>query len=562
MKKYEQYITDVLSGDQVVGKYVRLAVQRHVDDLKKQSTPDFPYHFSEKKADGVLAFFEQVLKHSIGEHAGDPFILEPWQAFCLANIFGWQRDDGRGRRFRRVYWSMARKQGKSTVAAGIALFMSSCDINPITNEPEGQAQVILAATKREQSEKVIFAECERMRRQATILASGSNNANKQISFSHNGGTISSVGSDRPYDGLNPAMVCLDETHAWRELHRKFYNTMVTGSGSRVQPLALTVTTAGDDQSHLWIEEVGFARAVLDKTVSEDSLFAAIYEIDEKDDPFDESVWCKANPNLGVSISLEFLRGQIKPAMTNPMALNRFKRYHANILVSSTQRIFDLEAFDKCAGNLSDWKKADCVTCGVDLGGRDDLAAYAMVARFDTGEVDSERAPVYRYEFKTKQYISRNTARDLTAVPFCTWIEDGTIRLTDSPMTDLQADLLDDYWKVYASEIAIDPYQAQQFGEQVEQLGAIIATMPQSTRHFNEPISALRQALEDGTVTHDGSQIMRWCLKNAVAVQDRQGRYMLDKSNSSSKIDPLVALVMAFGRAMLAKGRGDGQYLIT
>ncbi len=563
MTPWDSYAKKVIDGDILVGKYVRLAVERYYSDLERVGDEDFPYYFDEKKAAAVVAFFPAALRHSIGEHAGDPFHLEEWQAFAVANIFGWQREDGRGRRFRRIYWSMGRKQGKSTIAAGIAMFVASCDINPVTNAPEGQSQVIMAATKREQSEKVILAECFRMRNQSPVLKEGSTVANKVMTFHHNGGNMQAVGSDRPYDGLNPQLVILDETHAWTKQHRKFYSTMMTGSGSRVQPLTLTVTTAGDDQSHLWIEEVGFAKQVLDQTIDEEALFAVCYEIDENDDPFDENCWIKSCPNMGVSISMDFLRQQIKPAMTSPQALNRFKRYHANILVSSTERIFNLEDFDKCKGELSDWRRdAECVGSGIDLGGRDDLAAAAFVARFDTNDKDTEGRPIYRYEGRVKSYIARNTPRDLNAIPFCDFIEQGLIKVTDSPITDLQRDFVDDYWTYYTTDCAIDPYQAQQFGEQVEQEGVVISAMPQTTRHFNEPIAELRQAIADGRFKHDGSPLLRWCLGNAVAVRDSSDRWQYDKASSSQKIDPLVALTMAFGRAMLARGRSKGDLFIA
>ncbi len=560
---WERYAQAVESGEIVVGKYVRLAVERYRRDLERQGSDDFPYHFDESKASVVCQWFPACLRHSIGKDAKNEFHLSDWQAFGIANIFGWQRDDGNGRRFRRVFWTMARKQGKSTLASGIALFMAGFDFNPFTNEPEGQAQVIMAATKREQSEKVIFAECLRMRHQSDLLREGSSVANKIITFAHNGGNIQAVGSDRPFDGLNPALVLLDETHAFTKVHRKFHNTMMTGSGSRVQPLTITTTTAGDDQSHIWLEEINFSKQILEESIEEESLFALIYELDEEDDPFDEDTWIKANPNLGVSMDIEFLRSQIKPALSNPQALNRFKRYHANVLVSSTERIFDLEVFDKCKGEIGDWAKtAEAVGGGIDLGGRDDLAAAAFVARFDTGESDDESRPIYRYEGRVWAYISRNTSRNLNEVPFCNWIDSGLIKVTNSPITDLQADFVDNYWSYYASDAAIDPYQAQQFGEQVEQEGVVIAAMPQTTRHFNEPISEFRQALADGRFTHDGSPLLRWCLSNAVAVRDRSDRWMMDKASSSQKIDPLIALLMAFSRAMHAKGRSNGDVFIV
>jgi phage terminase large subunit-like protein len=562
MDQWERYATDVESGDIIVSKYVRKAVERFRRDMDRQSTPEFPYYFDEKKAQAVIDWYPACLRHSIGEHAKDKFYLEDWQAFGVANIFGWQRDDKRGRRFRRVFWTMGRKNGKSTFASGIALYMAAFDFNPTTNDPEGQAQVIMAATKREQAEKVIFSECLRMRHQSKILRQGSTVANKVITFTHNGGTIQAVGSDRPFDGLSPALVLLDETHAFGKIHRKFHNTMLTGSGARVQPLTMTTTTAGDDQSHIWLEEIGFSKQVLDQTVDEESMFALIYELDEDDDVFDEEMWIKANPNLGVSISMEFLRQQIKPATSNPQALNRFKRYHANILVSSTERIFDLEDYDKCQGELSDWSKAECVGGGVDLGGRDDLAAAALVARFPTDQEDDNGEPVYRYEGKVWSYISSNTPRDLNEVPFCDFIESGQIKVTPHPMKDLSDNFIDQFWENYATDAAVDPYNAQQFAESMEQQGVKVYAMPQTTRHFNEPIAELRQAMADGRFTHDGSTLLRWCLGNAVAVRDRSDRWQYDKASSSQKIDPLVALTMAFGRAMMGKGRSEGSIFVT
>ena len=558
------YVDRVINGDVVCGKWIKLVVDRHVDDMSRVDDDDFPYYFDEDKAQFALDFFPQILKHSIGAHAGQPFYLEDWQQFFVGSLFGWQhKEKGRGRRFRQAFFTVGRKNGKSTLAAGIALMFAAIDMNPVTNDVEQRAQVILAATKREQAEKVIFAECLRMRHQAPALRAESVVANKIITFNHNGGNIQAVGSDRPYDGLNPVLVSLDETHAFGNAHRKFFSTMVTGSGSRVQPLLLTTTTAGDDQSHIWIEQINFCKQVLQGTVKEDSILPIIYEIDEEDDPLDEGCWHKANPNLGVSISYDFLRAQSKPCRSSVTALNRFKRYHANVLVSSTERIFSLEDFDKCRGELSDWRRdADACAAGIDLGGRDDLAAFSLVSRFLTGDYNADDSPIYRYEAKVWSYISRTTHRDLTELPFAQWIADGLIKVTDTPIADLQADFINEYWDNYCFDAAIDPYQAQQFGEQVSSQGVTIATMAQTQAHFNEPIADFRQSCADGRFRHDGNPLLRWCLSNAVAVKDRQDRWMLAKAASSQKIDPLVALLMAYRRCMAAPTRGDGDVFIT
>ena len=559
---WEIYAERVTNGDVVVGRYIRLAVERHLRDLERQSTEEFPYYFDADRAELACKFFPAVLRHSIGEHAGQPFHLEPWQEFFIGLLFGWQRDDGRGRRFRQAFFTVARKNGKSTLAAGIALYMAAIDQNPLTGEPESRSQVVLAATKKEQAEKVIFAELLRMRHQAEDLRTASTVANKVVEFKHNGGTLFCVGSDRPYDGLNPAMISLDETHAFGNQHKKFFSTMMTGSGSRVQPLIMTTTTAGDDQSFIWLEQIGFCRNILEQTIDEESMLAMLYEIDDGDDPLDEDNWIKANPNLGVSISYDFLRAQAKPARGSVTALNRFKRYHANILVSSSERIFSLDDFDKADSKLSDWKNAASVCFGIDLGGRDDLAGLAGIAKFRTDDTNEDGSPVYRYESRVWAYIGNTTRRDLTAVPFCDWIDSGALQVVDHPMSALQDDFIDLYWELGGFDAAIDPYQAQQFGEQAEQRGVTIVAMPQTHAHFNEPISDFREAISEGRFAHCGNPLLRWCLQNAVAVSDRSGRWMLDKASSSQKIDPLVALLMAWRRCQLAPDRAHGDLFIT
>ena len=562
MSESDEYINDVIDGKVTVCRSVRLAVEREVRDRANSKHKDFPYYFDADIADAICSYFPVALNHSIGKHAGSPFVLEPWQKFCLSSIFGWKRKDNHCRRFRRVYWSMGRKNGKSSIAAGIAMLMASIDINPYTNDAEARAQVILAATKREQVEKVVMAECCRMREQSPLIKEGSIYQNKIIRFNHNGGNISCVGSDRPFDGLNPVLCVLDETHAWRKIHQPFYSTMQTGSGSRAQPIILTITTAGDDRSHIWLEEVNYAKQVLEQAVEDDSIFVACYELDDKDDPLDPSVWIKANPNIGVSVSEDFLEQQAKQAATSVTAMNRFKRYHCNVLVSSTEHIFDLEHFSKCNKPLSDWSKADAVSFGCDLGGRDDLCAYSAVARFATNDSEDDGTPIYRYESRTQAYISASTKRDLRQKPFCDLIEDGFISVTNTPIADLQADLIEDYWKYNGTDVAIDPYQAQQFGEQCTQQGLQIATMAQTTAHFNQPISIFRQACADENFVHDNDLLLKWCLSNAVAVRDRSDRYMLDKASSSQKIDPLVACLMALARATAAPVRGKGDFYVT
>lgn len=556
----QEYIDGVLDGSIVVCESVRNAVKRHLGDLERQSTDEFPFHFDESHAAVAVDYFPVMLRHSIGDFAGKQFSLEPWQAFAVWCIFGWKRDDDNSRRFRKVFWSMARKNGKSSIAAGLALMLASLDVNPDTGKPEAVAEVILSATKKEQVEKVVYAEIERMRVQSKELQGMSTRENKQITFKHNMGSIRCVGSDKPYDGLNPHCVIMDELHAWREHHRKFYDTMQTGSGYRRQPLFLTITTAGDDQSHLWKEEYDYAKSVVNGVVNDEAVFAVIYELDEDDDVLDETKWVKANPNLGVSVRIDYLRQMALEAKSKKLALNRFTRYHANRLVSSTEKAFDLTLWDKCKGELSNWRTAGAITAGVDLGSRDDLAAMAFCARFLVSN-DGEN-PVYRYEIRVKTYLSDETERDTTKQPFASWIYADYIKKTQFAILQLRDDLIEECKDLEISTVAYDPYNAQTLAEELTKEGITPVRMAQNCTNFNEPIREFLQCYSDGRVKHNGDPVLRWAVNNAVICRDRSDRWMYDKRSSDEKIDPIVAATMAFRLATLAPARATGKLFIV
>ena len=560
-----EYLEDISSGKIRSCKSIMGAVERHYRDLEDSKDDSFPYFFDEDHARNVANFFPTVMRHSIGKNVGQPFILQPWQCFAIASIFGWKHKETRIRRFSKAYISVARKNGKSTLAAALCTYCAGYDYNPVTDGFENVAQVILAASKKEQADRVTMAECIRMRGQSDLLKAQSEYKNRQITFEHNHGHIITVGSDKAFDGLNPSVVQIDELHAFRSSGNQleFINTMKTGSGARSQPLFLVTTTAGSTASEIWKAEWKYATGVAKNDFKDESYFSLSYEVDEDDDPLDPENWIKANPCLGVTLTHDYLEDQAKPARQDGVALNRFTRYHGNYLVSNLDAAFNLDLWDECQGQLSDWREADATAVGVDLGGRDDLASFSVVARFETGEFFEDEygnsLPQYRYEGRTWAYIARSTTRDLKAKPFSDFVDDGSVIVSKYPISELERDLIDRAREYGAWEVAFDPYNAQQTGERLEGEGLSPVTMAQSTRHFNEPIGELRAAIADKRFTHDGNPMLRWAMGNAVMVTDRQDRVMYAKNESEEKIDPCVSLTMAFSRAMHAPSRSDGYF---
>lgn len=540
----------VLSGKTVASKWVRLACQRFKSDIAEKNSG---FYFDWECAEDMVLAFPAIFRHYKGEWVGQPIELCDFQVFVTANILGWKHKQTKLRRFRRAFVSVARKNGKTTWAAGLAILLAFFD-------NEAAAEVYIGATKREQA-GILFGDAKSMLQSSSTLSKHSTAYVSRIEFPSTHSLIRPLGSDRPYDGLNPHAVFMDEIHAMTEQHRKFYDTMRTGGGARRQPLLCEITTAGDDKSELWKEAVGYCKMILEGTAEDDQVFAFIAEIDEGDDPFDEKVWKKSNPGLGASIKLAYLQEQASEAKSHPAALNRFLRYHCNTMVSSIEQAIDMEQWDEAEKDLSNWYDADTIAAGFDLGGRDDLASYSLVARFLIGE-DEKGLPIYRYECQQRSFMFIDSRRNLNKQPWARWIQDGTLTLAKFAIDDLRKSLLEDCETFGIEDVAYDPHQAVMLANELEQQGLRPIKMPQNYFHFNEPIRSFLQALTDGRFTHGKDPLMRFCAGNAVIVKDRADRWMLDKGSSKDKIDPVVAMLMAFRACTAAKSRATGSYFIV
>jgi phage terminase large subunit-like protein len=326
-------------------------------------------------------------------------------------------------------------------------------------------------------------------------------------------------------------------------------------------LHIIITTAGDDKSDLWLQEYNYATNVVSGVSKDETLFALIYELDKNDDFEDESTWIKANPNLGISVKREYLREQVNKFRHTAIGRNLLDRFHGNRIVSSTEKAFDLDDFEKCVKPYSDWSQADGYGAGVDLGARDDLAAYALCARFPIDITDDGKT-IYRYEIRTKAYIAANCNRDLTAMPFSQFIFDEEIIKATYPIEDLTESLLADLEANDIGTAAYDPYNGQQLGERLAKSGVTAARMAQNQSNFNEAIRDFIQLMKEGRLVFADSKLLRWCANNAIIAKDRQDRWMFDKAKSKDKIDPVVAAVMAYRIASLQPERSIGKLFIN
>lgn len=547
------YCDDVLAGRVATSNAVKAAVRRYLSDVERARTPEFPYYFDSVDAERACEFFPRLLRHYEAPFVGQPFKLEPWQVFIVWNVFGWKREDGT-RRFRKAFVLVARKNGKSAFSAGLALFMLFAD-------GEAGAQCFVSATKMEQAQLIFGAAKKMLHRSPTLLKYADARTNN-IAFPKNNSFLRPLGSDKPFDGLNISTCLFDELHAWQEYHRKFYDTMTTGSGTRLQPLQVTTTTAADQSGRIYHEEVDYIRGILAGTFSDEEVFGVLYELDEDDDPFDESVWVKANPNLGVSVRLDYLQKQAREAKAKPTTLNRFLRYHCNRNVSSIEGGFTPEMWAKIQGELSDWGEAEKIGAGIDLGGWDDLAAIGFVAAFRVGE-DKDGLPLYRYEAKSFTFCSTEGKRDLGTQPFAEWIAGGKLEAGKHVVTMLVDRLVEECERLGVAFVAFDPFNALFVAEHLEKNGLQPVKMPQSHVHFNEPISAVLEASTNGRlIVPADDPVLKWCALNMAFHRNNRDQVMPDKGNSKDKIDAMVAVLMAFKACAASPARVQGSLFVS
>jgi phage terminase large subunit-like protein len=557
-EQVEDYAKGIQTGEILACKGIKQAIERYRRDIAAVGSAEFPYTFHAARAEVACDFFPALLKHSIGEYAGASFHLADFQRFIVWNLFGWIRDDGT-RRFRKMFLSVARKNGKSTFCAGLAIMLACAD-------GEAGAQVFIGATKMDQA-KIIFQESGRMLRQSPAIAKHATILKDNIGFGVSNSFIRPLGSDKPFDGLNPSAVFFDELHAFKPHNREFFNTMVTGSGSRRQPLQIAITTASDEKGYLYHEEADYCRGVVAGEFNDHALFGMIFELDENDDPFDPNfdvqTLKKSNPGLKVSVKPEYLKAQLHEAINKPAAKNRFLRYHGNVCVSSLSSVINLEDYDKAAGKLSDWREADAIGAGIDLGGRDDLCSYALAARFKHSE-DKDGRPIYRYEVKSVSFIGSDCRRDLNLEPFAGFVRDGLLNVTAYPVSALQERLIEDCLHYGVEYVAYDPFSASQLSENLTGEGLKPVKCPQSHLHFNEVIEEFFQQIVDGRFKPDVyDRILKWAFLNMGMDENAKGQKMPTKGKNAEdqKIDPGVAALMALKACKVALPKTTGSLIL-
>lgn len=540
-KKYED---DALSGKIPACTYVKQAIRRQRDDLKRWSKPDSPFYFDQAEGNRVCKFVE-LLPHTKGALRGQKIKLEPWQCWVLTTIFGWRRRSDNRRRFGRVYIEVPRGNGKSALSSAVALYCLLADREP-------GAEVYSFATTRDQA-GIVFGDakqmammCEPLRKKfglevlAKALFVPSTNSTFQAK-SAEGSTL---------DGLNTHFACIDELHAHKT--RAVYDVVETSIGKRLNPILWVITTAGFDTAGICYEVRTMVREVLARTVEDETQFGIIYTIDEGDDWKTEAALIKANPNWGVSVMPKMVLPLQLKAITLASAANNFKTKHLDVWCQAGAAWMDMTAWHKGERvvDLDDFEGRSCVI-GLDLGAKNDLTAKVYV--FKT-EGDDGRP---RYQVFSRLYLPQTAIDKGTVSQYSGWADTGVIQVTGGAMTDLtriEEELREDLSRFDVQAIAYDPWQATQLANDLSEDGAPMVEYRNTVQNVSEPMKWLEALVQDGRLDHDGNPAMTWMMGNVVAKVDAKDNIFPRKERYESKIDGPVALIYAL--AMYLSDRED------
>lgn len=532
----EKYARDVISGSIPAAKYIKLACQRHIDDLDWQDDAGFAFRFDKKAATKACAFIE-LMPHTKGKwaQAAQVLVLEPWQIFMTACLFGWVRRKDNTRRFRRFLLLVPRKNGKSAWAAAVGLYMLCAD-------GEYGAEIYSGATSEKQAWEVfkparlMANKRPQLCRHYGVTVNASN-----IHIMVNGSKFEPL-IGNPGDGSSPSCAIVDEYHE-HDTNRMF-DTMETGMGARDQPLMLVITTAGDNIAGPCYEMQQDAQKMLEGTRQDDELLALIYGVDLEDDWTDPTILRKANPNMGVSVGEDFLLARQKDAMTTPRKAGVFKTKHLNMWVQSKAAYYNVQKFSEAADpdlTIDQFEGQECII-GVDLAEKRDLTAIEYTFRHGEG-----------FACFGKYYAPEETIELPENEHLRTWRDMGLLTQIDGAVIDqreILEDIKDDLSRFDVREVSFDPWRSRQMAVELLELGANCIEFRGSPSNMNEPMREMDALIAAGNLHHDGNIAFTWMLSNVVNGTRTGDMHRPAKERAGNKIDGPVARMLAIGRWML------------
>ena len=536
-----EYAKSVVKGKIVACKWVKLACKRHIDDLKESRKKAFPYFFDTDAAHKICAFLS-LMPHTKGKWAQkkELIILQPWQCFAFCSLFGWKNKKNKLRRFRKAYFAVPRKNGKSIIGSGVGLYMFSAD-------GEFGAEVYAGAGTEKQAWEVFRPAKQMLERTPELReALGSEVWAKALLNPSDGSRFEPI-IGKPGDGSSPSCAIVDEYHEHDT--SELVDTMETGMGSREQPLMLMITTAGFNIAGPCFDQEADAKKVLDGVLDDPELFALIYTIDEDDKWDDPKSIYKANPNIGVSVDEDFLLSQQRQAINSASKQTRFKTKHLNVWCSAKSAWLNILDWNRCADRTL--RREQFLGCenwlSLDLASTSDVCVVMQVFR---KKIDNKDHYFLFGNYFLPENAIENDRKNKNA--YQKWVIEGFLEQHEGAEIDYE--LIKDCTSYLLSsyqpkDVAYDPWKAAYLAQQLMKDGAELVEYRQEVKTMSLPMKELEAAVKSGRLHHDGNPVLTWMASNVVAKLDAKDNIYPRKEKPEQKIDGIVAAIMGIGRAM-------------
>lgn len=531
VSKKIKILYEKLSNDLINGKTVEFV------DKETGEIETINYVFDPIKAKRPIEFLEKFCRHSKGKWANKPIRLELWQKAMLEAIYGFVDKETGLRKYRKVVLIVAKKNGKSFLASGIGLF-------GLTSDGEGGAEIYSVSTTRDQA-KVIWQEAKNMVGKSPALKKRCRRTISGIFYDKENGVFSPLASKTDsLDGKNPYYVLEDEFWAWLEM--EMVTIMEDGVSAREQPLILATSTMGTIRERVFDNEYSYCEKIIKgylgefSGIEDETYLPIIYELDDENEWQNEEAWYKANPNLGVSKKISYLRNQVLKALNDPSKLTNLLCKDFNIRQNDVRAWLRFEELNN-EKKIEEFKDCYCIG-GCDLSSTTDLTCATLLG-YKNGEILVKQMywlPSKNLEFKIND----------DKIPYDKWLKAGWLRLSEDSKVDYKDVTL---WFIEQVQdfdlrplwVGYDSWSAKYWCDDMKEHGFDMVEVRQGAKTMSTPMKQMKADLIDKKINYDNNPILKWCLSNVSIKQDENENIRPVKEKSRQRIDGAVSLIDAY-----------------
>lgn len=535
-----EYNKKIQSGEIITSLKVKKIYKHIVECITKGDK----FIYNEDRAGRAVDFIEKFCKHSKGKWGGKPIILELWQKAFICSLFGVVYKNTGERRFKEALLVIGRKNGKSVISSAIGCYM-------LVSDGEQGAECYAVATKRDQA-KIVWSESAKMIRKSPVLKKVTKITTNNIAFATTESEYKPLCSDdNTLDGLNPHFASLDEIHAWKDGYR-LYDVIRDGTSAREEPIILAITTAGTVREDIYDGKYADAETLLkaiennSEEFFDENFFPVIYELDSRSEWTDEKAWIKANPNLGVSKSVNYLKRAVNNAKLDPLKVTNLLTKEFNIRETSQkawltfEAILNQEKFDLKELNPT------YVFGGADLSRTTDLTSANILFALP----DSPKLYCQHMYWIPEDLLEKRVKED--KIPYDKWYSQGLIRLCKGSLIDASditawfVELMNEYG-IYPFKIGYDRYSATYWSKEMQDLfGNVMIPLAQGKQTLSNPMRMLAVELTEKNINYNDNPITKWCLSNMSVDIDKNDNIQPCKtSNPRLRIDGGASLLDSY-----------------